>query len=305
MTGLSPGTTYDFRVRAINNRGDSGYTNLAGATPFLTPAPQLEFAVPTLSVNENAGTAQIQIVRLANEHGAVSVHVATSSGSAVPGVNYTPIDTTLNFADGQSSQTLIIPVRDDGVVTGDLSVNLVLSAPGGGAILGSPSSATLIIHNTDLPPLVTMISVRLVTNQKHMVTRIIVGFSGDVNAGDATSLAAYRLATAGKNGSFTAKNSRAIKLKSVVYNPANDSVTLTAKQAFALTKPVQLQVHGGLLHDNWGRLIDGNHDGRPGGNAVAVLKRTGVTISAMARAAGPLDAAAVDAVLKQRAGTPR
>jgi hypothetical protein len=234
VTGLSPGTTYDFRVRANNDRGDSGYTNIAGATPFLTPAPQLEFAVSTLSVNENTGTVQIQIVRLANEHGAVSVHVATSGGSAVPGVNYTPVDTTFNFADGQTSQTLIIPVRDDGVVTGDLSVNLVLSAPGGGAILGSPSSATLIIHNTDLPPLVTMISVQPVTNQK--------------------------------------------------------------------------QVHGGLLQDRWGRLIDGNHDGQPGGNAVAVLKRSGVTISAMARAVGPvgpLDAASVDAVLKQRAGTPR
>src|SRR5262249_14680010 len=31
-TGLSPGTTYDFRVRAINSRGDSGYTNVAAAT---------------------------------------------------------------------------------------------------------------------------------------------------------------------------------------------------------------------------------------------------------------------------------
>jgi hypothetical protein len=294
MTGLSPGTTYDFRVRAINNEADSGYTNVAGATPFLTPAPQLEFAVSTLSVNENAGTAQIQILRLANEHGAVLVHVATSGGSAVPGINYTPIDTTLNFADGQASQTLTIPVRDDGAVTGDLSVNLVLSAPGGGAILGSPSSATIVIHNTDVPPLVTMISVQPVTNQKHEVTRIIVVFSGDLNAGKATSLATYRLAAAGKKGSFTAKNSQVIKLKSAVYNPANDSVTLTVKKAFALRKPVQLLVHGGLLRDRWGRLIDGNHDGQPGGNAVAVLRRSGVTISAMARAVGPLDAAAVD-----------
>jgi hypothetical protein len=167
MTGLSPDTTYVFRVRAINNQGDSGYTNFAGATPVLTPAPQFEFAVSTLSVNENAGTAQIQIVRLVNEHGGASVHVATSGGSAVTGVNYTPIDTTINFADGQASQTLSISVRDDGVVTGDPSVNVVLSAPGGGAILGSPSSATLIIHNTDLPPLVTMVSVQPVTNQKH------------------------------------------------------------------------------------------------------------------------------------------
>jgi hypothetical protein len=70
---------------------------------------------------------------------------------------------------------------------------------------------------------------------------------------------------------------------------------------------VQLEVHGGLLHDRLGRLIDGNRDGQPGGDAIAVLNRTGVAISAMARAAGhvgPLHAAAVDAVLEQRARTP-
>jgi hypothetical protein len=32
MTGLSPAATYDFRVRAINSLGASGYTNVAGAT---------------------------------------------------------------------------------------------------------------------------------------------------------------------------------------------------------------------------------------------------------------------------------
>jgi hypothetical protein len=32
MTGLSPATTYDFRVRAINSQGDSGYTNVSGTT---------------------------------------------------------------------------------------------------------------------------------------------------------------------------------------------------------------------------------------------------------------------------------
>jgi hypothetical protein len=46
MTGLSPATTYDFRVRAINSLGDSGYTNVAGArllsaTPTPTPPPVL------------------------------------------------------------------------------------------------------------------------------------------------------------------------------------------------------------------------------------------------------------------------
>jgi hypothetical protein len=36
VTGLSPATTYDFRIRAVNSLGDSGYTNVAGATTGTT-----------------------------------------------------------------------------------------------------------------------------------------------------------------------------------------------------------------------------------------------------------------------------
>ena len=65
---------------------------------------------------------------------------------------------------------------------------------------------------------------------------------------------------------------------------ANDQVTLIPKQAFALTKPVQLQVDGlppSGLEDSFGRLIDGDHSGQPGSNAVALLNRKGATISAV------------------------
>ena len=84
-----------------------------------TPA-QLAFAVERVTVNENAGEASIQVVRSGGYQGAVSVAVATAGGTAVAGVNYTPINQVLNFAAGQDSQTITIPVKDDGVVTADL-----------------------------------------------------------------------------------------------------------------------------------------------------------------------------------------
>lgn len=131
----------------------------------------------------------------------------------------------------------------------------------------------------------TMTSVRPVTNKKHLVTQIIVSFSGPVNAAGADNLNIYRLATAGKKGSYTAKSATIIKLKSAVYNPASDSVTLTPKKAFALTKPVQLVVDGeppSGLEDTLGRFINA------GSNAVAVLTRGGVTITDVRR--DPTDA---------------
>src|SRR5262249_39231563 len=132
------------------------------------------------------------------------------------------------------------------------------------------------------PPLVTVTDVRLVLNKKHLVTQIIVTFNDPVNIAEADRVVTYRLATAGKKGSFDAKNAGVIKLKSAAFNLTNNSVTLTPKKSFALKKTVQLRINGllsGGLQDILGRLIDGNHDGQPGGNAIALLSRKGVSLS--------------------------
>jgi hypothetical protein len=107
---------------------------------------------------------------------------------------------------------------------------------------------------------VTVSGVQVVKNKKRQVTEILVGFSGALNATEAQALGTYRLATAGKKGSFTAKNARIIKLKLAQYNAANNTVALFPKKPFALTKKVQLQVDGvppAGLEDSLGRLIDG------------------------------------------------
>jgi mucin-19 len=142
------------------------------------------------------------------------------------------------------------------------------------------------------PPLVTVTGVHEVFNKKHQVKQITVSFSGPVNATEAAETVVYRLATAGKKGSFTAKNAGIIRLASAAYASAGNTVTLTPKKPFALTKTVQLVVSGtgatGLL-DASGRLIDGDHNGQAGGNAIAYLSKRGVTVNAveLARAAAP------------------
>jgi hypothetical protein len=76
-----------------------------------------------------------------------------------------------------------------------------------------------------------------------------------------------------------------MKLRSAAFNPANDTVTLVAKQAFSLAKPLQLTINGTApsgLQDSSGQLIDGANTGMAGGNAVAVIRRNGVTLNAAA-----------------------
>jgi hypothetical protein len=121
-----------------------------------------------------------------------------------------------------------------------------------------------------------------VQNKQHLVTQIVVTFSGAVNGSEADSAATYRLATAGKKGSFDAKNAGIIKIKSAALGGANNVVTITPKKAFALTKTVQFRVNGlapSGLQDNFGRLIDGDHNGQAGGNAIALLTSKKVTLS--------------------------
>ena len=81
-----------------------------------------------------------------------------------------------------------------------------------------------------------MTGVDVVKNKKHQVTEIILAFSGGLNAAEAANIAEYSLVEAGKKGSFTAKNAKTIKLRSAVYNSANDTVTLTPKKKFVLSK---------------------------------------------------------------------
>ncbi len=137
-------------------------------------------------------------------------------------------------------------------------------------------------------------------NKKHQVTEVIITFSGAVNSAEADKTGVYRLATAGKHGSFTAKNAGIIKLKKAAFSAASDTVTLTPKKAFALTKAVQLVVNGtppSGLQDTLGRYLDG------GVSAVAILTKRKVTIDAVAEnpasARIALKRSAVDVVLER------
>jgi len=165
-----------------------------------------------------------------------------------------------------------------GLATGVAAGTSIISAS-----LDGLTGSTSLTVTAPPPPLVSMTAVQFVRNRKHLVTQITVDFSGPVNASEADRVATYRLAMPGRKGSFDAKNAAVIKLKSALYHAALDEVVLTPRKPFALSKPVQLRVNGlppAGLQDTSGRLIDGNHDGQPGGNAVAVLRANGVTLNA-------------------------
>ena len=129
-----------------------------------TPAQgQLQFSSPTFSINET-GTAitTITVTRTGGSTGAVSATITPTNGTAIGGAslnppydyNNTPI--TVSWLDGETAaKTVTIPIFNDFLVEGSETVNLTLGNPTGGAILGTQSTATLIIEDVEGLSIVT------------------------------------------------------------------------------------------------------------------------------------------------------
>ena len=120
-------------------------------------------------------------------------------------------------------------------------------------------------------------------NKKHQVTEVDVIFSGPVNSTEADSLGTYRLATPGKKNSYTAKNAGIIKLKTAVYTAVEPTRSPSRPRSHS-PSPSQSRssIYGTgptALQDSTGRDIDGDHNGTPGGNAIAIIAKKGVVIA--------------------------
>jgi hypothetical protein len=169
----------------------------------------------------------------------------------------------------------------------------------------SPTTPTPTSTPPIPPPLVTVTGVVDVTNKKHQVTEIYVTFSGAVNSAEAADTATYQLIKQGKHRSFVATRATTITIKSASYDPTDNQVTLIPKKPFALSKPVEVLVEGeppSGLQDAEGRLIDGNRDGQPGGDATAILSKGSPSLDAISTAGPSLAAAnAVDVLVAQSA----
>jgi hypothetical protein len=116
-------------------------------------AGTVKFLLPTFTVKEPTAapvTAIITVTRAGGAASAVTVNFSDAGGgTATAGVDYTLVPGTLTFAAGQTTRTFTVSVPHNPAATGKLTVNLQLTGPGGGASLGSPSTAVLTIVDAE------------------------------------------------------------------------------------------------------------------------------------------------------------
>ena len=140
--------------------------------PPTTPASLLNPATPSIAASDTtivaAGTgakATFTVTLSSPTTKAVTVHYATSNGTAAAGTNYTAASGTITFAPGQTSAT--VPVNVAAAVPGSSKTfQLSLSTPANGTLARSSATATI----TNSGPTVTTSPASQAVNPGQSVT---------------------------------------------------------------------------------------------------------------------------------------
>jgi hypothetical protein len=164
-----------------------------------------------------------------------------------------------------------------------VSIPLALSTPGAGVSLGAATSATLVIQDNNpypAPIQIASLTTRTVgfkVGTGHRAkfkkeTVIDLQFTGAING--AGNLGAYQLLSGKTRRGVTTYNKK-VPLASVSYNSTTDVATLFPAGTLDLSQPEELIVTASMLTDAYGRPLDGDDDGVPGGNYIAIFGRGG------------------------------
>ncbi len=113
----------------------------------------ISVATTTLSVNENAGSATVQVTRTDGTGGPTSVDYATSGISAAQPADYMGVSGTLNFAPGEATKTITVPIIADNIDETDETFALTLSNPINGSAIGDATTTVTIVDASPTPTL--------------------------------------------------------------------------------------------------------------------------------------------------------
>lgn len=192
---------------------------------------QLQFSAPTFSAGENGGNAVVTVTRTGGSGGIVTVKMVTTGGTATAGTDFTDASQTLTFAHGETSKTIIIPIRQDTLLEGNETVNLTLSKPTGGATLGTPVSAVLAIIDAPGAQVANGVLTVSGTLADDVIFLLPAGPKKNLVQvlGDGQALgvfAARRLLVLGRPGNDRIRVGRGVKLPAVLAGgPDNDVLT--------------------------------------------------------------------------------
>jgi hypothetical protein len=186
LSGLSPNTKYFYQAVATDAANETAPGPIMSFTTAATPGV-LTLGASSFGVDDDGGSITIPVSRTGGSNGAVSVVFSTSDGTAQNGKDYTAVNKTLNWADGDTStKTVTISILDNPGAKGDETVNLNLSSLSGGASLGTPATATLTIHT--VPSVIQFASAQFTSNATDGTAQIVLTRTGNLAAAEAVTV---------------------------------------------------------------------------------------------------------------------
>lgn len=117
------------------------------AFPQAAAPAVFDFASDAFEANELCGSAKIEVQRTGDLSTAVTIKFTTTDGTAKAFEDYDASSGELLFAANESSKTFLVNIHDGGGTESIEDVQLTLSEPSDGAMLGSRSSAIIQIFD--------------------------------------------------------------------------------------------------------------------------------------------------------------
>ena len=138
-----------FRVR-LNNPSEGATLGRPGAAIILEDNdPGVQFPWKHFWGYERDGRITVTVERGNDgDLSALTVNYATSDLTALAGLDYTAASGILEFAEGEMTKTIIIPVADDAEIEPREEFQITLSDPTGPGGLGPNSAAEIWLHDT-------------------------------------------------------------------------------------------------------------------------------------------------------------
>jgi hypothetical protein len=114
------------------------------------PVPSLQFSTPTYAAREGSAQAVIAVTRTGAAQPPVTVDYVAAPGTASAPEDFVAVAGTLTFKAGQVVSTFTVPIVNDTLSDPGETVDLTLTNPAGGAVLGVRQTALLTIADDDL-----------------------------------------------------------------------------------------------------------------------------------------------------------
>lgn len=150
--------TPNLRIRFQKNNSSSYRIDDVQVSGNLPPGGLVNFATPTSSASEGAGTATITMPINPAPSAAGTVSVTITGGTATYGADYTTVPNavasviTVNVPAGSTSVSFTINIVDDALPESDETINFSITSTTGGIFIGPGNAHVFTILDNDFVP---------------------------------------------------------------------------------------------------------------------------------------------------------